>query len=281
MKEFIYLDSSFLHSFIAQIYGGLPSSITNETQESRTETQADSRHIETAYESTGSLNAVFAKLESKISPKESTDTSVSLSQFDVGKEIISKQIHDNAVDDLISHLREKDLLVENSTNIEVNKYVLYRSSFKIIDLEFLKIFMTKDAQKLMGLTGPSTGGKPRKPQNNSINEFSNMIDMLSKVLPSDILIKQNKMLSPLRREYLRIQPTDLLFKYSVDSELCLLGKVCRKLEGGGMPNDFEFTNILSFSDMVLAMAGGMLNEFGLIDDGDYVVSPIAIFFESI
>ena len=286
MKEFVYLDSSFLHSFIAQIYGGLPSNVTNETQESRTETHTDSKQKEILSEIQGSINAVIANMGTKITPKETRAESLSLAQLEVGKEIISKQLHDNAVDELIEHLRENDLLIDSRAEINLNKYVLYRSPFKIIDLEYLKIFTRKEFSKLLGLNKLNIHSGNKQSGNDqhggiSIDQIGKILDLFSEIMPSDIFIKQDEILSPLKKEYLRVQPKELLFKYSDKTNICLLGKVTKEIDSSIKLEDFQFTNLLSISDIMMGLASGLMAQFEVINVGDYIVSPIAIFFESI
>lgn len=281
MKEFIYLDASFLHSFIAQIYGGLPSTFTNETQESRTQTHIDTKQEEILSELHGSLNVAIAKMDAKITPKETRGESISLAQLDVGKEIISKQLHDNAVDELIEHLRENNLLIDYPDTIELNKYILYRSSFKIIDIEYLKLLTRKDFNHLLGLNKQSGKSGNKQTGAVSINDIGKILDFFSAIMPSDIFIKQDGILSPLKKEYLRVQPKELLFKYSENTKVCLLGKVTKEIDSAALLQDFEFTSFLSISDMMMGLASGLMAQFEVIKRGDYIVSPIAIFFESI
>lgn len=281
MKEFVYLDSTFLHSFIAQIYGGLPSNVTNETQESRTETQTDSKQKEILSEIQGSINAVVANMGAKITPKETRGESLSLAQLEVGKEIISKQLHDNAVDELIEHLREIDLLIDSPTKVNIDKYILYRSPFKIIDLEYLKIFTKKEFSQLLGLNKQNKHSGNNHHGGMSIDQIGKILDFFSEIMPSDIFIKQDGLLSPLKKEYLRVQPKELLFKYSDKTNICLLGKVTKEIDSSVILGDFQFKSLLSISDMMMGMASGLMAQFEVINMGDYIVSPIAIFFESI
>lgn len=281
MKELIYLDSSFLHSFIAQIYGGLPSTVTNEMQESRTQTHTDTRQQETVSELHGSLNVAIAKMDAKITPKETRGESISLAQLEVGKEIISKQLHDNAVDELIEHLRKNDLLVDSPELFEVNKYILYRSSFKVVDFEYLKIFTRKEFSQLLGLNKQLNNKMQPGNQKIIIDNLGKILDFFSAIMPSDLFIKQDGMLSPLKREFLRIQPKELLFKYSEETKVCLLGKVTKRIDNVAIQDEFELKSLLSFSDLMMRLASGLMAQFEVVYEGEFIVSPIAIFFESI
>lgn len=280
MKEFIYLDSSFLHSFIAQIYGGLPSTVTNETQESRTQTHTDTIQTEMASELHGSLNAVIAKMDSKINPKETRGESISLAQLDVGKEIISKQLHDNAVDELIEYLRKHNLLIISPDSFQINSYILYSSTFKVIDMEYLRAFTRREFGQLLRLNKKKQASNQQN-LNIPIDMIGKILDFFSTILPSDIFIKQERVLSPLKKEYLRIQPKELLFKYSEQTTVSLLGRITRQIDSTAMQSDFEFTSLLSISDMMTELANGLMTQFEVVEEGEYIVSPIAIFFESI
>jgi hypothetical protein len=143
MKDFIYLDTSYLNSFLAQLNGGVVSNISKETQQSRTTTSTHTNTKERTTEFQAGIRS-FATAGVRWAPKTGKNVSIALAQLDAGREIISLQMHDNAVDDLVLHLKKGDLLIEDSKLIELNKYILIKSSFKLIDFDFLKNMTTKE-----------------------------------------------------------------------------------------------------------------------------------------
>ena len=83
---------------------------------------------------------------------------------------------------------------------------------------------------------------------------------------------------PLKSEHLRETAKELIFKYGeIGSSLriTMIGKVTREITTTAMPDFhngnpfFEFPQILS----------GVLGSLGLINSGDLIVSPVAIYFE--
>lgn len=277
MKEFIYLDTSFLHSFIAQIFGGLPTNITNETQESRTETKSETAHQEKIAELQSNLNAMIAKVGSKVTPRKGSSQQFSLAQLDVGKEIISKQLHDNSINDLIDYLRKENLLTERVEEAQLSKYILIKSNYNIVDINQLKILTKKEFHSILGFTN-----KNGKNQNSRFNpsDLTKIFDFLTHILPSEIFIKQGKFLSPLKIDFIREQSKELIFKHSQESEVSLLGKVTRKFKDEIDGSD-DVGSIFEINNIISSASSKFLTEFGVLYDDDYIVTPIAIFFESI
>lgn len=276
MKEFVYLDTSYLHSFIAQIYGGLPANTTNETQESRSQTKSDSTTEEETSEINGDLNLLFARAGTKIIPRQGNSESFSLSQLDAGKEIISKQLHDNAIDDLVEHLEKKELF-SDPLSIEVNKFVLLKEPFKIVDIDYLKTVMDKQYHSILGIN------KGKQNQNNNKfnpNEMMKIFNFLSTILPSDFFIKQGKFLSPLKHEHIREKSKEMIFKYGEESEICVLGKITKKFDFANKDFDSTVEDFFSMNTVISGAVDEFLNQVQIAKRGDFVVSPIAIFFES-
>lgn len=280
MKDFVYLDTSFLHSYLAQLNGGLLSNISRETQESRTETHTDTRNEKDGIGVHGGVRSLIT-FGVKFDSESGGNESLSLAQLEAGKEIMSLQMHDNAVDDLVIHLKEKKLLIEDPYSIEINKYVLLTSEFKVIDLDYLKKILTKDTLQLLNRVEGVNKGKNKQGNLGGLGDFEKIIDFLSTILPSNLYIKQGPILCPLKNEYLRTQPKEILFKYGNSAKITMLGKVTRELDGPTSLDGFEFSSILSISDMMFGMTDFFMSQFGMGDRGEFIVSPVATFFESI
>ena len=280
MKDFVYLDTSFLHSFLAQEKGGLVSSISKENQQSRTETKTDTQSNDNIDEIQAGIKAIFS-LFAKVGTKYGETESYSLSQLDAGKEIISMQMHDNAVDDLLKSLIDKGALVTTTASLEVDKYMLIKSKFKLIDLDFIQnILGSKEFEGAMkkSVASGKSGGKAN--QVPGFSDFGKMLKVMSSLLPSTVYIKQGKVLCPLRAENLRVSPKEILFNYSNDVEITVLGKVSRRMGTNRDLDNIQFESVLSLSDMMSGTTDMMAATMGLSNEGDFIVIPIAAFFES-
>lgn len=136
MKELVYLDTSILHSFLAQTNSGLPVTVDAEYQESST-TSSQSLHSKemaqsmalegsTGFVNVGIIKSPSGKFNFGQTKKETEQQGVALTQLEAGREIISKKLHDNALMEFEKYLEETSklhILQCNQENIEIGKYV--------------------------------------------------------------------------------------------------------------------------------------------------------------
>lgn len=323
MKELIYLDTNFLHSFIAQMQGGLPIAVNLETQEQRvdtteqragqqssnfTELRGDTGRIEIP----GFFSSPSGGATVRIQPGRFSSESYILSELEAGKEIISKQLHDNALEEFEKTLRNEGKLkeVSETDELEVGSYIKITSSFNIIDFTFLQEVLDKllvnvilgNEQNEITVTKElidsnqnlSSGQKKarkkdidlkwdkRKSQlENEVSYYRNVITYTSKILPTQSFIKVGKVLAPLKLEYLRDTTKSLYYKYgnhNEKNEVVLIGKVTRKVQFSNKtitnPNSF----IENIEQIIQAM-DDLLNYINALSKDDYIVAPIAIYFE--
>jgi hypothetical protein len=316
MKELIYLDTSFLHSFIAQSQGGLPTSTSHERQEQATHTNqkttGKSDKSFTQFEAdTGSLSipglikSPSGRLRVRIQPGKNSSESISLSELESGKEIISKQLHDNALETFEQYLsEEKQLFNISEENLE-GKFIKTVSSFKIIDFQYLRkiiqtdtlirfMFMNQDEE--IQSVKEELKSLPKQDKNlkqaafiqyeNKVNQekrkmksdfefIEQSLNYINDILPTEAFIIMGNVVAPLKSEYLREKANELMFKYGGSNlQVTMLGKVTHKIEEISMPDltkdpFFEFPKILS----------AVLSPLGVINEGDLIISPVAIYFE--
>ncbi|AFC32114.1 hypothetical protein PM3016_5414 [Paenibacillus mucilaginosus 3016] len=303
MKEIIYLDTSFLHSFIAQLKEGLPTSHVREFLEQETQTTLDATQKESTHEvsgeaSTGSVTIpqFFAtpsgKGAYKYINKNRLDNSFTLSQLDAGKEIISKQLHDNALSDFEEYLNDDNVYCTTNDafdkQIDIGKYIKIIHPFEIFDLSYVKKSLDVSILKEMALLANSgvvpakNGQKKLNPDvEKGMNSFDVILRFLTNILPSNLCIRQGNFISALKEKYVRETNSELIFKYGTKSSLKLtvLGKVTREFDEfdidmfnkGGM-----FSHI---TESITGVTRQFIDEVKLIKKGDIIISPIAIYFE--
>lgn len=328
MKEFIYLDTSFLHSFIAQKDSGLPLTRSVEFHESETtsETKGKSNQIQNNLGvefNTGQLNvpgvlkSPTAKGDYGLGNNRSTNESITLTQLDAGREIISKQLHDNALQQFEHFLAEHQLLkeVHEGVTLTSGDYIKFRDSFSILDLAYIKnIFDADGVRAALGFAIDTEIKKERERIMNSVNQhnikqtqaaereikriesqkkkeademrsqmatFQVMIDYLVSVLPSSTFLRMGSFICPLKTEYLRENAKEITFKYGFgkEVEITVIGKYTKTLDRFVQISENPETNPLGSVVDVLNSFEEVFGLMGILKKGDKIVSPVAIYFE--
>ncbi|WP_028778875.1 DUF6414 family protein [Shimazuella kribbensis] len=322
MKEFVYLDTSFLHSFLAQTNMGLPVSSDVEAQETTTRISQNEKKREVNADIGGEMGAGVpsmvaqmiglkgdVKVKGNLGYKGNDSRLQNLSFSEAGKEIISKQLHDNALIDFENYLRETELidfpLETGSKNLSVGRYVKIDSTFKVIDLDYISNMISEDLINIMFLDEEeqlnilkanvnknqfnmaSQSLKERKKETKKdFDRIELLIRYLKNIFPSKFLIKIDNCIAPLKEEYLRENTKELNFKYGINPKITIsmIGKITQKIstpnqnpfkvENTNFPEDF-FGNISKISNSL----NSALRQIGVVNEGDYTISPVAIYFE--
>ncbi|MBO1515676.1 DUF6414 family protein [Metabacillus bambusae] len=319
MKEIIYLDTGMLHSYIAQHYDGLPTETSNERGEEvkdvneqdhgyKSGTSIEARIKSGKFEIPAFIKTPEGEIKVRWQPGEFMSEKAVISQTETGKEIISKQLHDNALETFENYLENENILYDiNDTDIE-GKYVKLTSSFKIIDFNYLKkilqtdkliefMFMKQDeelksikdevkavqekqlkARQQALLNQVSSDLNSKKAEMRGQFQFiEKSMDYLTDILPTNSFIVMENTIAPLKDDYLREKANELMFKYGTSSTniyLTMVGKVTNKIDSIELPN-FDKDPFFSFPK-ILNM---VLNPLGVVNEGDLIISPVAIYFE--
>lgn len=136
MKRFIYLDTDELNSYIAQIYKGL----SIEKEEVKEKKNNKKKEID------GEINTklnIGAKIKALLNFNGEVSTNILeknvKEESDVIKDIQKKIIHDEAFDNFLSYLEDKEMI--KTCNYNVGDFIKCNSDFKIFDLNyFLNLF---------------------------------------------------------------------------------------------------------------------------------------------
>lgn len=149
MKEVIYLDTNYLHSYISQIEDGLITNMNKESTEEITEQNELQKgsQTESFIEGKFSLGEIeipllfkspTGEVSSGISPIFSSNERISLSQLESGREIISKKLHDDALKRFEEYMENKQLFNTQISDIKQGDYINIKSRFRIIDFNYMK-----------------------------------------------------------------------------------------------------------------------------------------------
>ncbi|WP_437828914.1 DUF6414 family protein [Niallia taxi] len=321
MKEIIYLDTGLLHSYIAQLNDGLPTGTNNErSEEVRDSSEKEAGNKSRSFVDVGLTSGEFkipglfkspgAQGSVRIQPGRYSGEKISLSQLESAKEIISKQLHDNALEILEEHLNKEKLFVEVSDSHSEGKFIKITTRFKIIDFKNLSnIMQTEKLMELMFLKteqevqlveeqykqansqtkallktkfqqAKSALETTKKNMRENISIAEKTLEYLGGILPTEAFLKMDNTISPLKQEFLREKSQQLMFKYGHNGssiDVTLVGKVTSKVKSVEMPNfNSNSSNVFLEFPAIITF---FLNTFGVVKRGDLIVTPIAIYFE--
>ena len=154
MKDFLYLDTDYLDSYLSQINNGLiertTDSVTDQT-ESQNSTKSSEKGIETevTIEASGGLPGI-ASIKGNGKTKGSWKAPSHLSLFaetEIGQSIIAKTVHDDAFNALLKYIKS-----DSTYDLEIpitNQYYCGGIDFNIMDLNYyLNLFTDEDIKKI-------------------------------------------------------------------------------------------------------------------------------------
>ncbi|MCD2332895.1 DUF6414 family protein [Bacillus cereus] len=302
MKELIYLDKDFLHSFIAQTNDGLITSKSTEMQEQRTETHqegtgAQARGFLEIQGDTGKfevplfLKSPSAKATMRLSPGENHSESFSIADLEAGKEIISTQLHDNALNDFETYLDKEKLIfnidnTSSSLSLQPGTYIKTTSTFtamnfevieKMVGEKFIEILLygvreqkeksileiendnnIKPSQKKSAIQLINKQFKAmEETQTSQLKQVQLMLEYINQTVSAKAFLKMGKIFIPLKQNYLRETIDELIFKYGQNNpsvKATLIGKVTRKISN-------DETQFPDFSNLMTQSSQNIFNSF--------------------
>lgn len=298
MKHFVYLDTDLINSYLAQIDEGLTNMKQTEIESIRTEskTQENVPGKDRTLMSIGLSSLLNFQYELE---DEHTRGINAISHTEAGKEILSKIIHDNSYDNLISYLRSTSQIknFNNDTKYNIGDYLMINDNFKMVDLSIIANLFSEDFKKVYNsmLSGEfestlqnlnreqKRSNEVRKKEKEIKNKISSdlkmfdyvvgMITYISKLLPSSKYIVYENLFIPLNEKYLRENYISLRYKYTSSSTI--VGQVTGNLRDilDFRPNN-ELDEIIKAVDVMLFATLKILS----INENFKVVNPIAWYY---
>lgn len=306
MKEIIYLDKNIIHSFLAQIEDGLRTSINRESSE-EIKSGAES---EEGYKRGNSFEGIFntgkfsipaifetpsGNMKIRIQPGAFESEKTSIYQTEFGKEIITRQLHDNALIQFEKYMDDNNLIKQQPEIYKIGDYIKIESNFKVFDIEFFsklvnpkiiskftvmeqtaKIDNLKEEIELMVRTKKISKNEAdiKKKQLNQqnkhiegeqkklekeITDIQELVIYLREILSNSTFITAENFIIPLKQEYLRETPYDLMFKYSeleTGLKISIVGKITRQIKNKEKYDDtFSIHKLASMTENVLVNLG--------------------------
>lgn len=299
MKEIIYLDEDFINSFISQVYDGLPIQRDTEAKNIIGEegTDTDSENAS----GNGKLN--FAIIGGEYSYSTSEENSLTTFETDETKEIISKKIHDNALNDLEKILIEKERLKNSLKDVKFGDFIKIETMLQLNDFEeILNLFSestyetfvvavkdgykstiesyeqiiqeNRNKNKQLAREKERDLKQLNRDIENEINEvkyvfnlFNQYVGFMKNFMPTSTFIKTNGAVIPLDKSFLRKSTNFLNFHYSNNdlyNKVTILGKVTKKVSSTSVINS-QLTKATEFKEMYTAMNGVFDEFFKLFD----------------
>lgn len=283
MKEFIYLNTDYINSFLAQKYNGLPTFNQKQSVDGKKESKKEEINGQT--HKRGFELSLFKLIgyNAEITPEQERYIN-ELSNFSFGKEMINKALHDNSY----------DLFVED---IDSEKYVTIEDYMRIYDLKSLSSIMENEFMDAYKLNLPTSEDflkglnreerrkthnkkkaekmeKEHKEELKGIDYAIKFINLLSRLFPSDVYIYTRNYFIPFKRNFFREEISSINYIYT--SKTKILGRVTGTI-GNVLrhKNDNEFNEAVnSLND--ISIEG--LKVLGINEDAKILI-PISWYHE--
>lgn len=310
MKEIIYLDTNYLNSYIAQENDGLITGKTLEIEEREGHGKTTSQTKTSDHKPKINMGVTSYQYGKS---KESTEI-ITFSDLDVAKEIVSKKVHDNALIDFENHMKEEGKLKEIKGNdIKAGSLIKINDPFRIVDIKFLKnafgdpflkVLDTSNKIEMQGKINSvdentsisqnhkknikksleMKNSKEQQEIKNNSKGMNSILEYLTTVLPTESYVKINNFVVPLKESFLRETTEELSFKYGSEIEdikINVVGKIARKFDFLISPQVLKDKSreFKELTDPMNAAIQNVLDLTNLLSPSDFIISPIAIYFE--
>lgn len=296
LKEIIYLDTIFVNSILAQMNRGLVTKLVNEDME--TDSSSDSSTESTTSSGSMGISKIIAA-NTTHSELESETSQVVFSKSN--KDLIETAIDDYSLDLLLNDLKHNNSIINqnygdgdviqiegelttydfkqlaNASSLEEIEFLLPNyDEYKKNAAEYNRI---KKKNKNISRADELKKYLSRNGWQNFDN-LKNMSSYLDKLLPNTSIIKINDALCIVSDKLLRVQKSQLSFMQLGKRKVKMLG-ICSSTIDERVPSNFDS---MANSQYLIRYAPTtiiniMLGSFNLINDGDHIVRPIAIYFE--
>lgn len=297
MKRFIYLDTDELNSYIAQIYKGLSIEKEEVKEKKNNKEKEIDGEINTKLNIGAKIKALFnfnGEVSTNILEKNVKGES------DVIKDIQKKIIHDEAFDNFLGYLEDKEMI--KTDNYNVGDFIKRNSDFKIFDLNyFLNLFNEngfidflnknnkKETDRILENEKNKLNREQRrekhyeiqkiekqaysdlKKQENEYDNIKNVINAIKSIMPYEKIILVDQFFLATDDKYFRDNPEMLGFKYGgkisfVGYITNIVGKEEKAMDG--------IDSLTGFKKIVNSTILNLISNKEIL-----VVHPIAIYYE--
>lgn len=304
MKDYIYLDTDMLNSTLAQIDQGLLNSFGENSDYSNSHSDSSEKTSSKGLEGFLQVGARYVREISEASATELTHSQ---------SKALDYVLDDYAVDLLLKKIKKLDNFNEDISESSEGDFVHFKGNFKLFDFEMLKKITNSDTTSILfddetdDMTEARRKIKILKAQKNlpaqsrtalkeqedilkdhmkKQRESKEGIEIINKaatfadnILGGSIFVQTNLSLSLCKRECFRLSQGQLTMLAETNRKLTLLALVSsikENIHKDGVFSDFNTHDLNKVPSMFTDM---FMSNFNLINKGDRVLTPIALFFE--
>lgn len=229
------------------------------------------------------------------------------------KDILNKAFHDHTLEILIRKLNEKNLLAEGNTEYKEGDLFFYESTFKFYDFDLLKNSLNveamkkmyyidiehsdlnyQDAKKLLNKRNPTAAEREKikeatlvvatvesfKPVELMYGQLHTVGKYASELLSGMALIKAGKNIGLISKDSLRESSQALTFRIENSRQAKMLFRVIGKknsvIDENTIIPELAENDLDKVPNMMMDV---ILGSFKIIQAGDYMVTPLAIYYE--
>lgn len=292
MKEIIYLDTNLVNSLLAQQNAGLVTKLVNENSES--DSNAEGGFDQTATSVSGGVSTLI-KADVNHSAIENKNYNIVFSRSN--RNLIETALDDYSLDLLLQELEGDKLL--KSSNFRDGDFVFTVGKLDFFDFEQLKNVSTFDEIedilpeynefKKLQSEYKRVKNNTRKEQLkdeishngwNNLESIRSMSAYFERLFPSSNLAKVSNTISVLPKEFMKVPTAQLGLMQLSERQIKILG-ICSSTFDEQTPSDLSMmTNSMELLKKApTAILTIMLDSFDLVSSGDYLIRPIAIYYE--
>lgn len=292
MKEIIYLDTNLVNSLLAQQNAGLVTKLVNENSES--DSNAEGGFDQTATSVSGGVSTLI-KAGVNHSAIENENYNIVFSRSN--RNLIETALDDYSLDLLLQEL-EGDKLLKTS-DFQDGDFVFVVGKLDFFDFEQLKnvstfdeiedILPEYDEFKKLQSEYKRVKNNTRKEQLkdeisrngwNNLESIRSMSAYFERLFPSSNLAKVSNTISVLPKEFMKVPTAQLSLMQLSGRQIKILG-ICSSTFDEQTPSDLSMmaNSMEVLKKAPTAILTIMLDSFGLVSSGDYLIRPIAIYYE--
>ncbi|MCR9038525.1 hypothetical protein QRX25_09930 [Bacillus sp. L381] len=312
MKEILYLDTELMNSNLAQLDQGLTTDISHHSDSQKTESDGSNYSNRKNAELGARLGIVSLNVNGKLGADAQEGFHEGRSFLEGEKDILNKSFHDYSLSLLMDKLTEEGLLKETDSDLKEGDFFIIESELRLNDFSLIKRFcnpektenlllaeiadspMTyKDAKKLTNKTNPNAKDRELmgvaekivtihdsvKPTLLILKQLHAFSDYLSDIFDDHSFIKVGNNAGVIKNSNLRESTTSLSLRSENNRKVKLLGRFTSKKQrvfNGFNLEELKADEFYKMPNLFLDVALGSMQ---LINEGDNIVSPIAIYFE--
>lgn len=292
MKEIIYLDTNLVNSLLAQQNAGLVTKLVNENSES--DSNAEGGFDQTATSVSGGVSTLI-RADVNHSAIENENYNIVFSRSN--RNLIETALDDYSLDLLLQELENDKLL--KSSDFRDGDFVFVVVKLDFFDFEHLKnvstfdevedILPEYDEFKKLQSEYKRVKNNTRKEQLkdkishngwNNLESIRSMSAYFERLFPSSNLAKVSNTISVLPKEFMKVPTAQLGLMQLSGRQIKILG-ICSSTFDEQTPSDLSMmaNSMEVLKKAPTAILTIMLDSFGLVSSGDYLIRPIAIYYE--